>query len=120
MAESVSEKVSKEGGSFSEYNSPSPEARSAVHRLFGLPDNVVVDANNKPVGGANVMLYSEPKHSVTNSQGIASFDNVELGEHRALISYNGQEGEQKIEVDDGTDVDKVDFTVQIKPVSPFK
>lgn len=80
----------------------------------------VVDEKNQPVNGAKVTLYSEPKEALTNEEGIATFENVEAGEHKAVIAYEGYSGEQNIFVDSENQTKELDFTVQIKPVSPFR
>lgn len=79
----------------------------------------VVDENKRPVGGAKVTLYSTPKETTTDKDGVAYFEGVEPGEHRAVIAYKDQTGEQKINVPENGEVDEIDFTIQIMPVSPF-
>ena len=77
----------------------------------------VVDENSKPVQGTKVTLHSEPREEITNDQGIALFNNVEKGEHRILIAYQNQQGEQKIDLKG--EVKEFNFTIRIKQTNPF-
>lgn len=77
----------------------------------------VVDEKKDPVQGAKVILHSEPREEITDKQGIALFNNVEKGEHRILIAYQNQEGEQKINLEG--EVREFDFTILIKQTNPF-
>lgn len=80
----------------------------------------VVNEKKNPVQGAKVTLYSTPRELSTDEKGTALFDKVEPGEHRVLIAYKGQTGEQKINVRQDSEVEEVDFTIQIKSTSPFR
>ncbi len=79
----------------------------------------VVDADKKAVKGAKVMLFSTPREAITDKEGIALFENVEPGEHRVVISYKWQTGEQKINLQENMEVDEIDLTIQIKSTNPF-
>lgn len=79
----------------------------------------VIDTNKNPVSGATVELHSTPRSTVTDDDGIARFENVERGNHKIVINQNGQIGEQFISVDDDEN-QEYQFTVEIKPVSPFR
>lgn len=79
----------------------------------------VVDTDKKAVKGAKVMLFSTPKEAKTDKDGVALFKNVEPGEHRVVISYKWQTGEQKINLQENMEVDEIDFTIQIKSTNPF-
>jgi len=89
-------------------------------RVLGVSVKIkVVNEDKKPVPGAKVTLYSTPREATTNQDGFALFEGVEPGEHRAVIAFNGQTGEQKINVPENGDVDEIDFTIQIRETSPF-
>lgn len=95
-------------------------ATGKEERVLGVSVKIkVVDQNKKPVPGANVTLYSTPRETVTNEDGIALFEGVEPGAHRAVIAFNGQSGEQKINIPENGEVEEVDFTIQIRETSPF-
>lgn len=79
----------------------------------------VVNTDKNTVKGAKVTLFSTPKEAKTDKDGIALFKNVEPGEHRVLISYKWQTGEQKINLQENMEVCEIDFTIQIKPTNPF-
>jgi hypothetical protein len=79
----------------------------------------VINEQKTPVGGASVTLHSTPREAVTDDTGVALFENVELGEHTAIIAYKGQTGEQKINVQAEGDIEEISFTIQIKSTSPF-
>lgn len=79
----------------------------------------VVDDDNKPVKGAEVTLYSTPMQAVTTLAGFATFTNVEAGDHRVVIAFGGQTGEQKININQNETTRKVDFTVQVKSTNVF-
>lgn len=75
----------------------------------------VVDKSNNPVGGANVTLHSEPKEAVTDENGIASFTNVEQGEHSVLIAYENYKGEQSIYLQSDGTTKTFDINITIEP-----
>jgi len=72
----------------------------------------VVDINKNPVKGAKVTLYSEPKKAFTDEKGMATFYNVKKGEHKIVIAYKGQTGEQKVNLEG--EVKEFNFTIQMK------
>ncbi|HLE49236.1 MAG TPA: right-handed parallel beta-helix repeat-containing protein [Patescibacteria group bacterium] len=80
----------------------------------------VVNEEKEPIKGAKVTLYSEPREVTTNKDGISLFENVEPGDHKVVIAYNGQTGEQNINIQDDSGIEEVDFTIQLNTTSPFK
>lgn len=58
----------------------------------------VVDAEGNAVENAKVTLHSTPKVSYTDKNGVAYFSNVETGEHKVEIEYNGENFEQSLTV----------------------
>jgi len=74
----------------------------------------VTDSNNNPVIGAEVTLYSESRTAYTNDQGFAFFENVEQGQHRVVIVYDGYEGEENIFLE-GEDVKTFYLKVEVEP-----
>ncbi|MEI7962158.1 MAG: carboxypeptidase regulatory-like domain-containing protein, partial [archaeon] len=77
----------------------------------------VVDTQNKPVAGAKVTLHSTPRDAVTDKNGVASFSNVEAGDHKVLIAYNNFEGEQSINLTGNVKEFDLNVTVQQKAIS---
>jgi hypothetical protein len=60
----------------------------------------VVNDKNIPVEGAKVTLHSTPKEETTNKEGIATFKNVEKGNHQVEIAYQGYQGTENISLND--------------------
>lgn len=77
----------------------------------------VVDTEKKPVEGANVTLHSTPQTTKTDKNGVASFHNVEQGDHKVLIAYNNFEGEQSINLTGNVKEFDFNVTVQEKAIS---
>jgi len=77
----------------------------------------LIDEEKKPMAGVTVMLFSDPKEAVTNSEGIATFNDVEKGEHKIVINDKNFSGEKKIVINGDTVV--VDLTIQVKATNPF-
>ncbi len=79
----------------------------------------VIDENNEAVLGASVTLHSTPRETETNEDGIAYYEDVEPGEHRVVVAFNGQTGEQKINIPRDSDVEEISFVIQMKTTNPF-
>jgi uncharacterized repeat protein (TIGR01451 family) len=77
----------------------------------------VVDKDQQPIQGAKVTLHSEPQEAFTDENGEALFEKVEPGEHKIVIAYQNQTGEQKVNLEG--EVKGFAFTVQVKPTNPF-
>lgn len=77
----------------------------------------VVDDNNQPVEGASVTLHSTPRTEITDSSGIALFQNVESGDHKLIIKYDKFEGEQSINLTGNTKEFDLNISVEEKPFS---
>lgn len=78
----------------------------------------VVDNNLNPVEGAKVTIHSKVQETYSDSNGIAKFEGVEPGDHRIVIAYKNQVGEQSVTLT-GDTVQQFDFTIQIKHTNPF-
>ena len=73
---------------------------------------VKVENHGQPVAGANVELHSIPRKATTNKDGLATFSQVEPGEHTVVLAYNDYSGSQKISL---TGSDKaVDMNISIQ------
>lgn len=72
----------------------------------------VLDEDNNPVKGAQVTLHSKIQQATTDENGIASFENVEHGNHRLIIAYQGYTGEQSLSL--SGDVTEFSLEVTIK------
>ncbi len=80
---------------------------------------IVKDEEDNPVGGANVTLHSTPRHATTNEKGIATFDKVEKGEHKVVIAYEDQVGEQKMVLAESDGVKRYELTVRVQKRNPL-
>lgn len=64
----------------------------------------ILDDNKQPVKGVKVTLHSEPKTAVTNEKGVATFSDVEPGDHVATAEINGAKREQPLTVTEDSKV----------------
>jgi len=74
----------------------------------------VIDTNNNPVEGAKVTIHSKVQETITDKNGVATFSNVEPGEHKVLIAYDGYSGEQAINLSGDSKEYKLNITVEKK------
>lgn len=78
----------------------SPASASATASdTDGYDVAIVVKNNGVPVEGATVELHSTPRKTVTDSEGIARFENVESGDHTVYLAYEGYNGKEYITLD---------------------
>ncbi len=72
-------------------------------------DVKVLAYGGKPLSGGKVTLHSTPRDAVTNNDGVAKFENVEPGEHKVYLAFNGYSNEgQSINVTgDNKDIELV-------------
>lgn len=77
----------------------------------------VLGKNGQPVLGAKVTLFSEPKQTTTDENGVARFEEVEKGDHQVVVDYDGFVGKQDVRVDG--DVAEYAFTVTVQKKSPL-
>jgi len=77
----------------------------------------VVDINKKPVEGATVTIHSNPQTTKTDKNGVAFFSNVEAGDHKVLIAYKNNEGEQSINLTGNVKEFDLNVTVQQKAIA---
>lgn len=76
----------------------------------------VTDTKQKPIGGAKVTIHSKVQETTTDENGIARFEDVEPGDHRVLVAYNGFEGEQSINLTGDVKEFNLSITVEQKNV----
>ncbi|MFZ3301975.1 MAG: carboxypeptidase regulatory-like domain-containing protein [Microgenomates group bacterium] len=76
----------------------------------------VTNTDKEPVKGAKVTLHSTPREATTDENGVASFTNVESGDHKVLIAYNNFEGEQSINLSGSSKEFNLNITVTEKKV----
>lgn len=76
----------------------------------------VKDPTNQPVAGAVVTVHSTVQESTTDENGIAYFSNVEPGEHRVIVAYDGFSGEQSVNVTGAIQEINISITVEKKNV----
>lgn len=74
-------------------------AKSEIKQVDLVLDVKVLGEDKRPVVGATVTLHSKIQTAKTGKDGIAHFENVEKGEHKVSLAYNGYKGEQKLTLD---------------------
>lgn len=85
-------------------NKPTPVAAKPVETPSELSEQgkkvlvTVLNDDGKPIVGTTVTLFSEPRTAVTDEHGVATFTNVETGEHTAKIEVLGVVTEKSITV----------------------
>ncbi|MDQ5969574.1 MAG: hypothetical protein QG593_91, partial [Patescibacteria group bacterium] len=78
----------------------------------------IVDDKGNPLPFTKVTLFSKPREAITDKDGIAHFKDVEAGEHTIVVANNNQVGQQKITIG-GKDVERYEYTIEIKETNPF-
>ena len=78
---------------------------------------IVKDDKGHSIPKAAVTLYSEPKHATTDENGIARFAEVEPGDHRVEIAYDGYYGEKEFTLKGN--VEKFQVEITATPQNPF-
>ena len=75
----------------------------------------VYDKEKKPVKGATVELHSKVRTEITDENGEAYFENVEVGKHTMIISYKGQKDERTIDLtNDNEEEAEIEINVQLE------
>ena len=77
-------------------------------------DILVKDSNNNPISGAFITLHSRVQQAKTDKEGIARFENVEPGDHKAIIAYNDYQGEKSFTVDEAQKEQVLTLQVNLK------
>ncbi len=88
--------------------SPTPSAQVAGYTV----KIKVNDDDKKPVENAKVTLHSTPRTAFTNKEGIAEFKDVERGNHKVEIAYDGYQGQQQLTLEG--EVKEFNISVEIK------
>lgn len=92
-----------------------PEAE--IEEQSGYLLNVkVVDISQAPVQGAKVEVHSEVQSAITDENGVAKFENVLSGQHTVLVSYDGYEGEQGINLSGENKEVNITITIELKKI----
>lgn len=65
----------------------------------------------EPLAQVPVQLFSQPREGTTDDSGQVEFDNVALGEHTVKYSHEGQNYEQKLEVNDTLSLESSDVEI---------
>ncbi len=76
----------------------------------------VLDTKNQPVNGAEVTIHSKVQKAFTDKNGVAEFVDVEPGDHKVLIAYDGYTGEQSLNLSGDVKEFKLTITVETKNV----
>lgn len=73
-----------------------------------------------PLAGAHVTLFSEPRTTVTDQQGVATFADVPAGAHTLAIAHGDQRSREKLFLAAASNEVVVDVNAELrKGVSPF-
>lgn len=75
----------------------------------------LLDKDKKPIVGAKITLYSSPITKYTDERGVVVFEDVPQGEHRIVVEYDGQIGEQKVIL--SGQAETFDFHITLNPVT---
>jgi len=60
----------------------------------------IVDKNDQPIPNLPVTLHSDPKDSITDENGIATFKDVPTGNHTLTFAYNNDNFEKRVAISD--------------------
>ncbi len=60
----------------------------------------ILDRSDNPIPNLETTLFSDPQTSVTNEDGIASFNDVPIGSHTLAFAHQGEEFEKKVSIAD--------------------
>lgn len=92
--------LTDEGGNVTETETKTFRAAGYKLRL------VLEDADGNPLARIKVQLRSEPREGTTGDDGIVEFEDVELGDHTAYYSVNGNDQQQTLSVVDNAILDE--------------
>lgn len=96
--------------------SQGPTPQPTQQETSGYIVNVLVkDIKNQPISGATVTLHSTPQTARTDKDGVATFQNIDKGQHQVLIAYNNYQGQETINLEGN--VKTFTVTIQVKPVN---
>lgn len=74
----------------------------------------IIDVVGDPVEGAKVTIHSKVQEAFTNKDGVVVFTDVEKGDHKVLVAYDGFEGEQSLNLTGETKEINLNITVEQK------
>ncbi|HHX99651.1 TPA: BspA family leucine-rich repeat surface protein [Candidatus Dojkabacteria bacterium] len=78
----------------------------------------VYDKSKKPIKGATVEIHSKVRTEITDKNGEAYFENVDIGSHTMIVSYKGQKDERTIDLtNDNEEEAEIEINVQLEKVS---
>ncbi|HTK03633.1 MAG TPA: carboxypeptidase regulatory-like domain-containing protein [Alphaproteobacteria bacterium] len=76
----------------------------------------VKDTKGNPIENATITLHSTPQTIKTDKDGMATFTNVESGDHTLFIAYNNYQGEQSINLTGDVKEFNINITIEQKPL----
>lgn len=75
----------------------------------------VYDKSKKPIKGATVEIHSKVRREITDKNGEAYFENVDIGSHTMIVSYKEHKSERDINlVNDGEE--EIEVSVELEEV----
>ncbi len=57
-----------------------------------------IGSNGQSITGAKVSLYSTPRSTISDDNGIAVFENIEAGEHQLIVAYRDKIAIQRLKI----------------------
>lgn len=97
---------------------PSTLLKTTVGEEEGYLVNVKVkDTKGNTIKGAEITIHSVVQTKKTDNNGVASFSNVEAGNHLVQIAYNSYQGEQSINLTGDVKEFNLNITIELK--NPF-
>ncbi len=96
---------------------PQPEPENKIEK-YSLSVKVQ-DENNRPIESAQVTLHSEVRTTHTDKNGIAKFVDVEAGNHEVIVSYDGYEGKENINLTADSPVKEINLNITIRKQETF-
>ncbi|MGI5898038.1 MAG: BspA family leucine-rich repeat surface protein [Candidatus Dojkabacteria bacterium] len=77
----------------------------------------VYDQSKKPIKGVTVEIHSKVRKEITDKNGEAYFENVEVGQHTMIVSYKGQRDERTIDLTNNNEEEaEIEINVQLEEV----
>jgi hypothetical protein len=77
----------------------------------------VYDKSKKPIKGARVEIHSKIRTEITDENGEAYFENVDIGQHTMIVSYKGQKDERTIDLTNNNEEEaEIEINVQLEEV----
>lgn len=64
-------------------------------------------SNGQSITGAKVGLYSTPRSAISDTNGVAVFEDIEAGEHQLIVAYRDKIAIQRLTVNESGDIETI-------------